>query len=187
MADVDAALLRRFERCGRRSEMQLSTRASAVCGPSCGLAILAPPPTAADAVRANPPPHRPHRRRIEVPLPDAAARADFITGVLARPEIASSLGEGELAGLVAATEGFSGSDLACLCRQAALGPVREILAACREAAPAGGGGGKRRRLALLAGDEGGGRATAAAVRPLVAADFLAALRKVRPAALDAAG
>lgn len=113
--------------------------------------------------------------------------------MLARPEIASPLAPGEVERLAALTEGFSGSDMACLCRQAAMAPVRELFAATAgrrrrqrrsvdPAASSGGGGG-----GAGSGAGGGRRGGDAqqAVRKLVFADFEAALRTVRPASLDA--
>jgi len=66
-------------------------------------------------------------RRIEVPLPDTSAREAFFQAVLSRPEIDSSLSSEDLSLLVQLAEGYSGSDLADLCRTAALAPVRELL------------------------------------------------------------
>jgi SpoVK/Ycf46/Vps4 family AAA+-type ATPase len=140
-----------------------------------------------------------------VPNPDAAARAAFLAAMLARPEVDSRLGPGEVDAIAAATEGFSGSDMACLCRHAAMAPVRELLAAARAGARkrrragsgrGGGNGGSGGGAAAAArsggGGGGGGRGAASGgglgpVRKLVAADFEAALRKIRPAALDAGG
>jgi SpoVK/Ycf46/Vps4 family AAA+-type ATPase len=127
---------------------------------------------------------------MEVPLPDAPARAAFLSAMLARPEINSHLSDSELETLTAATEGFSGSDMAAVCRQAAMAPLRELFQQ--------GGSGKRRRLKFDAGgssaDDGDGQEEEEGasrqgpelkVRQLVVGDFLAALLKIRPAALDA--
>jgi SpoVK/Ycf46/Vps4 family AAA+-type ATPase len=124
--------------------------------------------------------------------------------MLSRPEINSQLSRPEIESLAAATEGFSGSDMACLCRHAAMAPVRELLAAAR-------GGERKRRRRLAAADDGNGgaegpggagsgggggggggggvgrgNAELASVRKLVAGDFEAALKTIRPAAGDAA-
>lgn len=131
-----------------------------------------------------------------MPNPNAPARAVFLRAVLARPEVESALAPEEVDAVAAATEGFSGSDMACLCRQAAMAPVRELLAAARGGRARAG---KRRRLTQQggagAGGSGGcgarsgsgGGAAAMVVRGLVAADFEAALATIRPAAADAAG
>jgi SpoVK/Ycf46/Vps4 family AAA+-type ATPase len=47
--------------------------------------------------------------------------------MLARPEVESDLSTEDLSLLVQLTEGYSGSDLADLCRTAALAPVRELM------------------------------------------------------------
>jgi SpoVK/Ycf46/Vps4 family AAA+-type ATPase len=120
-------------------------------------------------------------RRVEVPLPDGAARGAFLAAMLARPEINSALPEADLERVVAATEGFSGSDMACLCRDAAMAPVRELFA--RRDAP--GGSSKRRRLCEGGGAAGAGKAAGLVVRSLTASDFESALLKIRPASADA--
>lgn len=65
-------------------------------------------------------------RRVYVPLPDAAGREALIRHAL---KDQASLSEDGIRSMVAATEGFSGSDLAALCRDAAMGPVRIVPAA----------------------------------------------------------
>jgi spastin len=92
-------------------------------------------------------------RRIHVPLPDAAAREALLRRTLRGASF--ELPARELARLVAATDRYSGSDLAALCREAALAPLREL---------------------------GDALATAPAsrVRPLAARDFDAARRVIRP-------
>ncbi len=91
-------------------------------------------------------------RRIHVPMPDAAAREALLRRTLRGASF--ELPTRELARLVAATDRYSGSDLAALCREAALAPLREL---------------------------GDALATAPAsrVRPLAARDFEAAMRVIR--------
>jgi spastin len=93
-------------------------------------------------------------RRILVPLPDAAAREALLRRTLAGAAFA--LPARDVARLVALTDGYSGSDLAALCREAALAPLRELPPAA---------------LAIVA---------ASKVRPLRAADVEAAMRVIRP-------
>lgn len=62
-----------------------------------------------------------------MPLPGEASRAAFFDSMLARPEVESELSTEDLSLLVQLTEGYSGSDLADLCRTAALAPVRELM------------------------------------------------------------
>jgi SpoVK/Ycf46/Vps4 family AAA+-type ATPase len=82
-------------------------------------------------------------RRIEVPLPDTPAREAFFQAMLSRPEIESDLSTDDISTLAQCTQGYSGSDLADLCRTAALAPVRELMKQQRQQR-----GRKRRRLGL---------------------------------------
>lgn len=66
-------------------------------------------------------------RRIEVPLPDIPAREHFFQTMLSCPELNSNLSTEDIGTLVQLTAGYSGSDLADLCRTAALAPVRELM------------------------------------------------------------
>ena len=65
------------------------------------------------------------------------------------------MNERDFAKLVKGTKGFSGADLASLCQEAAMGPVRELGA----------------RIATASADE---------LRPIALMDFTAALKAVRP-------
>ncbi|XP_050354142.1 spastin isoform X2 [Nymphalis io] len=65
-------------------------------------------------------------KRVYVSLPDARTRGALLRGVLARGAAAAELSADELARLAALTDGYSGSDLTALCRDAALGPIREL-------------------------------------------------------------
>lgn len=80
-------------------------------------------------------------RRMEVPLPGEASRAAFFQAMLSRPEVESDLSTEDVSQLVRLTEGYSGSDLADLCRTAALAPVHELMQQQRQQL-----GYKRRRL-----------------------------------------
>jgi katanin p60 ATPase-containing subunit A1 len=62
-------------------------------------------------------------KRILVPLPTDVARATIMRGVLA-PKGGSALDFEQLA---AQTEGYSGSDLALVCKEAAMRPLRRLL------------------------------------------------------------
>lgn len=57
-------------------------------------------------------------RRIQVPLPDVEGRQMYLEGVLARPELEADISSEEMCDIVAKTEGYSGADLAVLCRWA---------------------------------------------------------------------
>eukprot|EP00878_Enallax_costatus_P033921 GHUV01037505.1.p1 GENE.GHUV01037505.1~~GHUV01037505.1.p1 ORF type:complete len:459 (+),score=132.43 GHUV01037505.1:367-1743(+) len=74
-------------------------------------------------------------KRIYIPLPDAEGRAAILTHLLGNSSssggataggVRHSLSKKDFAKIVASTEGYSASDLTALCREAALGPVREL-------------------------------------------------------------
>lgn len=95
-------------------------------------------------------------KRIYIPLPDSEGRAAILNHLLSKePRGAAALSAGDISKVVASTEGYSASDLTALCREAALGPVRELGAA----------------IASVAADR---------IRPLRLADFGGALGVIRP-------
>ena len=63
-------------------------------------------------------------RPIAIPLPDAASRAAFLQSALSQPEMESDISPEQLQQLAGMTQGYSGSDLAAVCTQAAMAPVR---------------------------------------------------------------
>lgn len=69
-------------------------------------------------------------RRILIPLPEPAARRDFLEKALARPEMEHDLTPDDVAVVIRKTDGYSCSDLAAVCRDAALCPVRELMERC---------------------------------------------------------
>ncbi|KAG2441613.1 hypothetical protein HXX76_003233 [Chlamydomonas incerta] len=94
-------------------------------------------------------------KRIYVPLPDAAGRLAVLSHLLqGQPH---RLSRGDLDVIVRATSGYSASDLAALCKEAAMAPLREP--------------GVMARLASLPASE---------LRPIMGRDFAAALDVVRP-------
>ncbi len=93
-------------------------------------------------------------KRLYIPLPEAAARWQMITNLMAREK--NQLREQELETVVTATEGFSGADMTQLCREAALGPIRSI---------------QLSDIASISADQ---------VRPILYTDFQEALKTVRP-------
>ncbi|XP_071769418.1 fidgetin-like protein 1 [Centroberyx gerrardi] len=93
-------------------------------------------------------------KRLYIPLPEAAARQQIVTNLMAQER--NRLGEEELESVVAGTEGFSGADMTQLCREAALGPIRSI---------------QLSDIATITPDQ---------VRPILHSDFQDALRTVRP-------
>mmetsp|Transcript_23724 Transcript_23724/g.59833 ORF Transcript_23724/g.59833 Transcript_23724/m.59833 type:complete len:403 (+) Transcript_23724:117-1325(+) len=62
-------------------------------------------------------------KRVYIPLPDDAARASLVSHLLKGQ--CHSVKGAELRSVVSFTTGYSGSDLAALCKEAAMGPVRE--------------------------------------------------------------
>ena len=63
-------------------------------------------------------------KRVMVPLPSEEAREKMIAGMLARRAISNSVDFAELA---RRTEGFSGSDVATLCKEMAMRPLRRLM------------------------------------------------------------
>lgn len=77
------------------------------------------------AASVKPPPHsRRLVKRVYIPLPDTAARLAIVQHLLDGQR--HSLTRSELGYVVNATAGYSGSDLAALCREAAMVPIREL-------------------------------------------------------------
>jgi spastin len=69
-------------------------------------------------------------KRIYIPLPEAPSRLMLIQHLL-RKQGSFHIDEKQMQRVVAATEGYSGSDLAAVCKEAAMGPIRELGAALR--------------------------------------------------------
>ena len=63
------------------------------------------------------------QKRLLIPLPDAEARKEMLLRGL--KGVSHSLSETDVAALVAATDGYSGSDMAAVGREAAMGPCRD--------------------------------------------------------------
>jgi len=92
-------------------------------------------------------------RRIYVPLPDREAREEIFKIHLRGVELAPDVDLAELSEL---TVGYTGADIALICREAAMEPLRELMRA--DVAPE----------------------EVRSVRPVKKEDFLKALRKVKP-------
>ena len=120
----------------------------------------APGRPAFSAATASPPTTPPHTHPPSVPLPDTVARSALLsraldTAIAAHGSHGANMSQREFQTLVKKTDGFSGADLASLCQEAAMGPVRELGA----------------RIATASADE---------LRPIILRDFESALRAVRP-------
>ncbi|KAL3673648.1 hypothetical protein V7S43_001347 [Phytophthora oleae] len=92
-------------------------------------------------------------KRIYVPLPDASSREGLTLHLLGSQKF--SLSSKDIKNIVKATEGYSGSDLKAVCKDAALGPIRELGA----------------EVANVKAED---------VRGISASDFQVALTRVRP-------
>ncbi|KAI8912065.1 P-loop containing nucleoside triphosphate hydrolase protein [Powellomyces hirtus] len=92
-------------------------------------------------------------KRIYIPLPEPATRAALIDHLLREQK--HSLSRPEMAQLLRMTEGYSGSDITALAREASLGPIRELGS----------------KLMSTSAD---------AIRPIGIRDFAAALNIIRP-------
>lgn len=90
-------------------------------------------------------------KRLYIPLPDALARRTIVVSLLASQR--HSLGEDDIGAICARTDGYSGADMDNLCREAALGPIRSIT-----------------NILEISPEQ---------VRPIVMADFVAAMSQVR--------
>mmetsp|Transcript_48585 Transcript_48585/g.152709 ORF Transcript_48585/g.152709 Transcript_48585/m.152709 type:complete len:220 (+) Transcript_48585:293-952(+) len=113
-------------------------------------------------------------KRLYVPLPGKAARRSLLQTQLAKHNsgqgLKGALSSENVESIAARTEGFSGSDLQALLREAAMGPVREASAAI--------GPSLRKRAA--AGVGAMGSAGALVPRDINTGDFECALRRVKP-------
>jgi spastin len=92
-------------------------------------------------------------RRVYVPLPDCTTRTALLEVILT--DQATRLDPDELQAIADATAGYSGSDIASLCKEAAMRPVREL---------------RPEQLATV---------NVAALRPLLRADFDKAMSVVK--------
>lgn len=90
-------------------------------------------------------------KRLYVPLPDATARKALLTGLLRGQRAERGIPDA----IAQRTEGYTGSDLAALCREAAMVPIRELGS----------------RVTTVAAEK---------VRGLRLSDFIAALDDIKP-------
>lgn len=92
-------------------------------------------------------------KRLYIPLPDSEARASILARLLGRER--HEVSEDEMRSVSVMTEGYSGADMANLCREAAYGPIRSL---------------DMKLIASLRADQ---------VRPINHTDLLSALRQVK--------
>ncbi|NWX26963.1 FIGL1 protein, partial [Notiomystis cincta] len=93
-------------------------------------------------------------KRLYIPLPEASARKQIVTRLMAEEHC--SLTDEDIELIVQRSEGFSGADMTQLCREASLGPIRSLQSV---------------DIATIAPEQ---------VRPISFPDFESALRTVRP-------
>lgn len=97
-------------------------------------------------------------KRLYIPLPEYPARRTIITNLLRQQSY--NLTDQQLDTICAGTDGFSGADMATLCREAALGPIRDMSFSDIE---------------NISADQ---------VRPIASQDFEEALQNVKPSVSD---
>ncbi|NXU57903.1 FIGL1 protein, partial [Turnix velox] len=93
-------------------------------------------------------------KRLYIPLPEALARKQIVTRLMSKESC--SLNEEEVELIVKKSDGFSGADMAQLCREASLGPIRSLQSV---------------DITTIKPDQ---------VRPITFLDFESAFRTVRP-------
>lgn len=99
-------------------------------------------------------------KRVYVPLPDATARRYLLARLLpAEGPVKCKFSARDIDSIVQSTEGYSCSDLTALCKEAAMGPVREL-------------------------GSNIGRATPESMRPVTVSDFRDASKRIRPSVSD---
>ena len=100
-------------------------------------------------------------RRLYIPLPERESRVALLKHLLLKN--ASDVSAAELEELGDLTEGYSGADVTNLAREAAMGPLRDVMR------PAGGPAGQKK-----------GKISSDALRPINRQDFAVALKSVKP-------
>ena len=63
-------------------------------------------------------------KRLYIPLPDLEARVNILSRLLGREK--HNVDREEMKSIGVQTEGYSGADMANLCREAAYGPIRSL-------------------------------------------------------------
>jgi SpoVK/Ycf46/Vps4 family AAA+-type ATPase len=96
-------------------------------------------------------------KRLYIPLPSAAARAWIVRNLLGKDGLLS-LTDAEIESICTTTDGYSGSDMKNLVKEASMGPLREALMQGRD-------------IGNISKDE---------MRPISVQDFMNALQQVRP-------
>jgi SpoVK/Ycf46/Vps4 family AAA+-type ATPase len=100
-------------------------------------------------------------KKLYIPLPDASGRLQLLRERMGSEGVDHRLSEEDYLSIMTKSEGYSGSDMAALCTEAAMGPIRSISSA-------------------MATDEDIESMQASEVRPIALADFDAAFQSIRP-------
>ncbi|XP_039255590.2 fidgetin-like protein 1 isoform X1 [Styela clava] len=93
-------------------------------------------------------------KRLYIPLPEADARKQIVESLLQQQSF--NIASEEIASIISGSDGYSGADMANLCREAALGPIRSL---------------QGMDISAINKDD---------VRPIIVDDFKKALLRVRP-------
>eukprot|EP00955_Chlamydomonas_euryale_P095548 364943-Chlamydomonas_euryale.AAC.22 len=126
-------------------------------------------------------------RRVFIPLPDFSSRQSFLALALARPEMEHSIADEDVTEMAKATDGYSCSDLAAVCRHAAMAPVRELMAQGHPVTRQQIYEDSSKARDALCQEEDTSRPDLAlhlSLRKLQPADFMAAIRECRPSDED---
>jgi len=99
-------------------------------------------------------------KKLYIPLPDYASRLQLLKYTMSKPGVEHCLSESDMEGIVARAEGYSGSDMAALCTEASMGPIRSLTASMDI--------------------DDISHMSASAVRPIAMRDFEAAFQSIRP-------
>jgi SpoVK/Ycf46/Vps4 family AAA+-type ATPase len=100
-------------------------------------------------------------KKLYIPLPDYASRMQLLKNTLARPGVDHRITPEEQIAIVQRSAGYSGSDMAALCTEASMGPIRHM-------------------SSLMQSDDDISHIDARHVRPIESCDFDAAFKSIRP-------
>jgi len=99
-------------------------------------------------------------KKLYIPLPDYASRMQLLRNTMAREGVDHRLSDADYVTITERADGYSGSDMAALCTEASMGPIRS--------------------MSSTMDTDDISRMEAANVRPIEVADFEAAFQSIRP-------
>jgi SpoVK/Ycf46/Vps4 family AAA+-type ATPase len=100
-------------------------------------------------------------KKLYIPLPDYASRLHLMHRTMSKEGVDHQLTPADFDWIVRTADGYSGSDMAALCGDAAMGPIRELNQA-------------------MAGEDDLANMNVSHVRPIQRIDFESAFRSIRP-------